>query len=115
MSKNPALVVEFHYSDCDVGGYHAKEEGLTHAHVLWNNFTPPCDGHHPTHILIRLNSPEGQAISNKLHAATMPHGVQLNADFTCPVCHRDYNGHVQDDGVMFCTSEDCPSHPKYKE
>lgn len=38
----------------------------------------------------------------------MTTGTPLRQDHTCPACGRDYSGHVAIDGLLECTSDDCP-------
>jgi hypothetical protein len=73
----PELAVEFHYTDGDIGAYadHLPEGP---EYVLWTQFEPVDGGRHvdegrkgtQSHILIRPDNAEGQALSSRLCAAT---------------------------------------------
>lgn len=55
----PELVVEFHYEDGDVGAHPAGKREQD----LWQDFTA---GHRPSHIVIRADDGNGQALSDAL-------------------------------------------------
>ena len=49
------LVIEFHYTDGDIGAYSIEDDlGESAPAVLWSLFSPPKEGHAPDHIIIRL-------------------------------------------------------------
>lgn len=68
MEDDQTLVVEFHYADGDVGAYPAKsfkDAGDT-CQALWDCFGPD---HAAAYLVIRPDTPEGQAASNVSRAA----------------------------------------------
>ena len=69
-SNTPELVVEFHYTDGDVGVY-SVEPGSPDAGLwgLWGQFPPLVTGSAPSHIVLRPNTDEGQRTSSRLYAA----------------------------------------------
>ena len=69
-SNTPELVVEFHYTDGDVGVY-SVEPGSPDTGLwgLWGQFPPLVTGSAPSHIVLRPNTDEGQRTSSRLYAA----------------------------------------------
>ncbi len=75
---NPDLVHEFHYGDGDVGAYAMEDvDPATQGALsrLWDGFAKG-KRHKPSHIVIRCNTKAGQAISNRLQAATAVQDLQ---------------------------------------
>ncbi|AWP23478.1 hypothetical protein C4901_09150 [Acidiferrobacter sp. SPIII_3] len=68
--RGTMLAIEFHYADGDVGVYPVLWDDGGEA-VLWEQFglTQPVGQATPSHIVIRPNTDEGQAVSNRLLAA----------------------------------------------
>jgi len=64
------IIVEYHYQDGDVG-VHPAVPGQPETR-LWSGFS---HGHSPSHILIREDSTEGQAISGALLKASLLESV----------------------------------------
>ncbi len=58
------LIIEYHYHDGDVGAHPANDKPSC---SLWSGFSR-IPQHNPSHILLRPASPEGQALSDRLHA-----------------------------------------------
>lgn len=70
MQKTSSLVVEYHYSDGDVGAHPAGKAET----YLWKHFSKSKE-HGPSHIVIRPDSKTGQDHSNKLLAGAQAMAV----------------------------------------
>ena len=69
------LVTEFHYTDGDVGAH--EECPPSYAVDQWSYFGDAAAEDTRSHVVIRPDTEEGQALSNRLHLAANPFVVQI--------------------------------------